>query len=78
MAEDERENSAKSSSCFLQKHSKGEWSVLMVLRVDVVEALLKDPVWRRRLAECKTPREVEEVLEAFARAKGFRVVEVKP
>jgi hypothetical protein len=50
----------------------------MVLRVDVVEVLLKDPVWRRRLAECKTPREVEEVLEAFARAKGFRVVEVKP
>jgi hypothetical protein len=40
---------------------------------EVLEELLRDPVWRRRLEEARTLREVQRILLGFARERGYRV-----
>lgn len=44
----------------------------MVVRREVMEELLKDPEYRRRLEEAETMEEVERVFEEFCRRRGFR------
>jgi hypothetical protein len=43
------------------------------VRREVLEELLGDPAWSRRLGEARTLREVRRILLEFAEERGYRV-----
>lgn len=43
------------------------------VRREVLEELLRDPAWRRRLEKARTSQEVQYVLLKFAEERGYRV-----
>ena len=50
--------------------------MVFVVRRVVLDALLADSQWTKRLASAKSSVEVERVVSEFTRARGFVVVEV--
>jgi len=57
------------------KQPRGKAIVFAVKR-ELLEALLNDAQWLRRLENAKTMCEVESVLREFAVEKGWKIVEV--
>ena len=55
-----------------------EIKLAFAVRREVVEALLRDKEWSRRLEEAKTTQEVVKVLGEFCKIKGFKVKRAKP
>jgi hypothetical protein len=49
---------------------------MFAVKSKVLEELLHDPEWSRKLENAKTMREVESVLREFAVAKGYKVREM--
>jgi len=49
-----------------------EIKLAFAVKREVVEALLRDKKWSRRLEEAKTTQEVLKVLVDFCKAKGFK------
>ena len=45
----------------------------LVVKREVVDALLRDKEWSCRLEEAKTTRDVVKVLVEFCKIKGFKV-----
>jgi hypothetical protein len=50
---------------------------LFAVKAKVVKELLADEEWSKRLEAARTMREVEEVIRQFAKAKGWKIKEVK-
>jgi len=50
---------------------------MFAVKSKVLEELLHDPEWSRKLEKAETMCEVERVLRGFAVAKGLKVAEVK-
>ena len=50
---------------------------MFAVKTEVLESLLKDPVWTRKLENAKTICEVQRVLREFAVEKGWKVKEMK-
>ena len=46
---------------------------MLAIRRKVLEDLLSHPDWERRLEKCRAGREVERVLTAFCKSKGYTV-----
>jgi hypothetical protein len=46
---------------------------IFAVRREVLEELLGDPAWSRRLGEARTLREVQRILLEFAEERGYRV-----
>jgi hypothetical protein len=51
-------------------------TLMLVVRHDILVALVADAVWRKRLSEAKSMPDVKRVISEFTKAKGFVVVEV--
>jgi len=45
--------------------------------IELVKALLDDAEWSRKLDKAQTNRDVQQVIREFARAKGFKIKEIK-
>ena len=58
----------------MAKAVKGE--KMFAVKRALIEELLQNPEWVKRLEEAKSFREVERVLRRFARAKRLKVKEV--
>jgi hypothetical protein len=50
---------------------------MFAVRREVLEELLKDPKWSRRLEKAETLREAIQILVKFAAEKGYRIKAVK-
>jgi hypothetical protein len=50
---------------------------MFAVRREVLEKLLRDPKWSRRLEEAETLREAVQILIKFAEEKGYRIKMVK-
>ena len=50
---------------------------MFAVKSKILEELLHDPEWSRKLEKAETMREVESVLRGFAVAKDYKIVEVK-
>ncbi len=49
---------------------------MMAFRREFIVALCNDPEWKKRLEKAQTWPEVEKVLTAFAKAKGFSIAKI--
>jgi len=49
---------------------------MFAFKREVLENLLKDPEWTRKLDEAITSEQVKKVLLSFAEAKGLKVIYV--
>ena len=45
--------------------------------INFVKALLDDAEWSHRLDKAQTNRDVQRVIREFARAKGYKITEIK-
>jgi hypothetical protein len=50
---------------------------MFAVRREVLEELLRDPKWSRRLEKAETLREVAQILIKFAEENGYRIKAVK-
>lgn len=49
---------------------------MFAFKGEVLERLLEDPEWAKKLDEAQTSQQVQEVLVSFAEAKGLKVIPV--
>jgi len=49
---------------------------LFAVRREVLDALLEDPEWSKRLDNAENARQVENVLVEFAKSRGYRIKEI--
>lgn len=47
------------------------------VRSDILKALMQDPEWRAMLEKAQNNQERREVINAFARSKGYKISSVE-
>jgi len=47
---------------------------MFAFKRELLESLLEDPEWTRKLDEAKTSEQVQKVLLSFAEAKGLKII----
>jgi hypothetical protein len=50
--------------------------LIFAVHMKVLEALQADPVWLKRAQECRNLGDLQKIIVAFGKEKGFRVMEV--
>lgn len=50
---------------------------MFAVRKEILDALLNDAEWCKRLDKAETSKDVENVLIEFARSKGWKIKEVQ-
>ena len=51
--------------------------MMFAVKTEFLRALLNDPEWKAKLEKAKTMRQVETVFRDFAKAKGYKIKEVR-